>query len=370
MRERGEQLISGEGAFAFIVDPMSGAKLIGRGAEVAGWFNTHAKRVTLRRVEAFRAALPDARVYAASTFDEAEHHAEELVKAPPRILFCGGGDGTVVALLNSLRTRGATAFPLIGLFKLGTGNGWPSAVGARRYEKELAGLPMLALEPPRRHFQLCEVEGKLCQFTGVGWDATLLNDYRRNLESRQQQLVAGGVASQLSRGLGGYLYSLFRITVPEEIGRAREGRTQLKVENLGEPALTFDSKKQRVLMPTTQAILYQGPMSIGAAGIEPYWGSKFMAFPHAQAVPGRMNFRVYDRHVLVGVNNMFNLWGGRELPGMHDWWVTGVRLHLSRPMPFQVGGDVMGTREVIDFMMARETVDLIDWAAVATGRRR
>ena len=343
---------------------MSGAPLIGRGGEVAGWFNTRARRVTEPRVDAFRAALPDARVYAASTFEEAEAHAQELVNSPPRILFCGGGDGTVVALLNSLRTQGATTFPLIGLFKLGTGNGWPSAVGARRYEKELVGLTRLSLEPPRRQFQLCEVEGKLCQFAGVGWDATLLNDYRRNLEARQQQLVAGGVASRLSKGLGGYLYSLFRITVPEEIGRAREGRTQLTVENLGEPALTFDAKRQRVLVPASQATLYAGPMSIGAAGIEPYWGSRFMAFPYAQAVPGRMNFRVYDRHVLEGVNNMFNLWGGRALRGMHDWWVTGVRLRLSRPMPFQVGGDVMGTREVIDFTMARETVELIDWAAV------
>ncbi len=340
---------------------MSG-QLLGRGAEVAAWFNTHAKRVTPARVDAFRKALPDARVYACSTFEEAEGFADEIVKAPPKILFCGGGDGTVVALLNALRKRGATKFPTIGLFKLGTGNGWPSAVGARKYEKELRRLPHLPLEPKTIHFQLCEVEGQLCQFCGVGWDATLLNDYRRNLKNRQAQLLAGGMAARMSKGLGGYLYSLFRITVPEELARAREGRgTVLKLENLGEPALTLDANKQQVLVPAEQKLLYEGPMSIGAAGIEPYWGSKFMAFPYALAVPGRMNFRVYDRHVLTGVNNMFNLWAGRELPGMHDWWVTGVRLHLSRPMPFQVGGDVMEEREVVDFRMAKETVDLVDW---------
>ena len=42
---------------------MSGEGL-GRGAQAAGWFNTHAKRVTAQRVDAFRAALPEARVYA------------------------------------------------------------------------------------------------------------------------------------------------------------------------------------------------------------------------------------------------------------------------------------------------------------------
>lgn len=335
---------------------------------MAAWFNTHARRVTAHRVDAFRSALPGARVYAASTFEEAKHHADELVKSPPRVLFCGGGDGTVVVLLNALRERGMTNFPLIGLFRLGTGNGWPSAVGARRYEKELRGLPTLPLAAPSKRFQLCEVEGKVCQFAGVGWDATLLNDYRRNLETRQQQLVGGGVSSRLSKGLGGYLYSLFRITVPEELARAREGRTRVKVENIGEPALTLDGQRHRVEVPASQTTLYEGPLSIGAAGIEPYWGAKFRAFPYALAVPGRMNFRVYDRPVLVGVNNMFKLWSGKELPGMQDWWVTGVRLHLSRPMPFQVGGDVMGTREVIDFKMAPETVDLVDWTAVAKGK--
>jgi hypothetical protein len=69
--------------------------------------------------------------------------------------------------------------------------------------------------------------------------------------------------------------------------------------------------------------------------------------------------------VLVGVNNMFKLWRGDELPGMHDWFVTKVRLHVSRPMPFQVGGDVVAPREVLDVALARETVDLVDWAAVS-----
>jgi diacylglycerol kinase family enzyme len=341
---------------------MSQVELIGTGAQVAGWFNTHAKRVTQLRVEAFRAALPEATVHACSTFDEAKAHADKLVKNPPKIIFCGGGDGTVVTLLNFLRERGMTKFPLIGLFKLGTGNGWPSAVGAHRYERELKRLPTMKLAPQTKLFQLCEVEGRVCQFAGVGWDATLLHDYKRNLEKRQSQLVAGGVAAALSKGVGGYLYSLFRLTVPDELARLRDGRTRLKLENIGEPALTFDGVGNIIPAPNGR-MLYEGPMSIGACGVEPYWGAKFMAFPHAYAVPGRLNFRVYDRHVLHGVNNMFKLWRGQELPGMYDWFVTGVRLHLSRPMPYQIGGDVVAPREVVDFTMAKETVELVDWSA-------
>ncbi len=346
---------------------MSEAELIGRGRQVAGWFNTHAKRVTQLRVDAFRTTLPEARVFAAGNFDDAKVHAEAIVKDPPKIIFCGGGDGTVVTLLNFLRDRGMKEFPLIGLFRLGTGNGWPSAVGARRYEKELRHLPTLRLAPKTHRFQLCEVEGRVCQFAGVGWDATLLHDYKRNLEKRQKQILAGGVAATLSKGVGGYLYSLFRLTVPDELARLRDGRTRLKLENIGEGAYTFDGRGKIIPAPNGQ-ILYEGPMSIACAGVEPYWGAKFMAFPHAYKVPGRINFRVYDRHVLIGVNNMFKLWRGQDLPGMYDWFVTGVRLHLSRPMPYQVGGDVVAPREVVDFTMAKETVDLVDWGAEAKAR--
>lgn len=334
---------------------------LGRGADCAGWFNTHAKRVTAARVAKFQQALPEARVYAASTFDDARKHADELVKHLPRVLFCGGGDGTVVTLLNLLRERGVTKFPIIGLFKLGTGNGWPSAVGARRYERQVAALSLLPSELPLHHYQLIEVEGRVCQFAGVGWDATLLHDYKRNLEKRENQLVAGSVASRMSKGVGGYLYSLFRLTVPGELKRAKSP-TVLKLENIGGPVKTFDAKRDRVEVPAAQKILYEGPMSIGACGVEPFWGAKFMAFPYAEAEPGRFNFRVYDRHVLTGVNNMFNLWQGRDLPGMHDWWVTRVRLHLSRPMPYQLGGDVAEQREVVDFTLAPQTVELIEWS--------
>lgn len=336
--------------------------VVGRGAECAGWFNTNAKRVTPKALEAFRQALPDARLYACSSYEQAERFADELVEDLPRILFCGGGDGTIVVLLNALKKRGVTKFPVIGLFKLGTGNGWPSAVNAHSYDRELERLPSLAIDPTTKRFHLCEVDGRICQFAGVGWDATLLDDYRKNLESRKQHLVAGGFQAKLSKGLGGYLYSLFRLTVPGELARAREGGVKLKLENIGEEALTLDPLRRRVPVPASQKILYEGPMSIGAAGTEPYWGSKFKAFPYALDAPGRMNFRVYDRHVLIGVNNMFHLWAGDPLPGMHDFWVTGVRLHLSKPMPYQMGGDVMETREVVDFKLAKETVDLIDWA--------
>ena len=61
---------------------------------------------------------------------------------------------------------------------------------------------------------------------------------------------------------------------------------------------------------------------------------------------------------------MVDLWRGTRVPGMHDFFVTALRISLSRPMPFQIGGDAVGAREQMDFTLAHETVDVLDWAAL------
>lgn len=337
-----------------------------KGAELAGWFNGRARKVTPARIEAFRRALPNATVYAPTSFEEARADAARLVKSRPRLVFCGGGDGTAVVVLNLLRDAGATDFPTLGLFKLGTGNGWPSAVGAVSYERTLPLLERLPKAPPTQRFDLIETEGRLSMFAGVGWDATLVRDYHSNLADARRTPIAGPLAGKLNEGVGGYLISLFTRTVPNELSQlVFTGRTRIRVEDRGGDALAL-VKGELVRAPSGK-LLYEGPVSVGAAATEPYWGAKFKAFPHARRVPGRLNFRVYDRPVYEGVANMVNLWRGTKVPGMHDWFVSAVRITLSRPMPFQIGGDVIGLREEMDFRVADETVELVDWAAL---RRR
>ena len=60
--------------------------------------------------------------------------------------------------------------------------------------------------------------------------------------------------------------------------------------------------------------------------------------------------RVYDRHALSAVANIPKLWRGEHpLRGMHDWFATHIRMTFSRPVPLQIGGDAVGTRQTIEF---------------------
>jgi len=335
--------------------------LVGRGRHVALWLNPNAKQVRPSVVEAFRRGLPEATLITARTMDEARERAKKLARTPPPLLLCGGGDGTAVTLVNLLRSEGVRQFPLMGFLRLGTGNGWPNATGAPSWRRSLAMLPSMPLPPPTRRFNLIEVEGRLCHFCGVGWDAMVLHDYHRTIRRRERQQVAPGLASRLSKSVLGYLYAVARRTVPRELGRTlSQGRPRATVTNAGPPAYQLD-RRGRLVLAGHGKQLFDGHVSILCAGTEPFWGGGFKAFPFSGAVPGTFSLRVYDRPVLEGVANSVNLWAGRRVRGMSDFFVSKVRVVFSRPMPFQVGGDVVGHRTTLELALAEETLEAVDW---------
>lgn len=338
--------------------------LVGRGRHVALWLNPNAKQVKPSVIEAFRRGLPEAALITARTLDEARERAKKLARTPPGLLLCGGGDGTAVTLVNLLRGEGVRQFPLMGFLRLGTGNGWPNATGAPTWRRALALLPSMPLPAPSKRFNLIEAEGRLCHFCGVGWDAMVLHDYHRTIRRRERQKVASGLAATLSKSVLGYLYAVARRTVPRELGRnLSQGRPRATLTNLGPHAFTLD--RRRRLVPAAHGKqLSDGYVSVLAAGTEPYWGGGFKAFPYCGAVPGTFNLRVYDRPVLEGVVNTVNFWTGRRVPGMHDFFVSRVRISFSRPMPFQVGGDVVGHRTTLELALAEETLDAVDWPSL------
>ncbi len=49
------------------------------------------------------------------------------------------------------------------------------------------------------------------------------------------------------------------------------------------------------------------------------------------------------------------------LPKMHDFFVERVRMDFDREVPFQMGGDVIGMRRSVEFDLAEESVQLVDW---------
>ncbi|MGE5049871.1 MAG: diacylglycerol/lipid kinase family protein [Deltaproteobacteria bacterium] len=333
------------------------------GTALAALLNGRARKVTPAVVRALRHALPGSTILVSGDFDQARRHVRQLIEERPGIVLSGGGDGAAMRLLNFWREEGGGELPILGVLRLGTGNGWARVVGAPEFFAHVRKLsPLRASMPPVQEFTLVEVEDHLCHFAGVGWDARILNDYQRNLDKRSSQLVGSRLASWLHKGFRGYLYSIARITIPEEWVRlTREGQARVVVENLGPEVFGLRGGEPVALPGATQ--LHEGPISVGAASTVPEWGYGLRAFPHARLKPGFINVRIYEGHVVDAVLNAPKLWRGMEVAGMHDWFATAVRMRFSRPMPFQIGGDAMGERSEIVLRAARETVRVVDWHA-------
>ncbi len=344
-------------------------ELIGAGRGLAVYLNGRAKAVTPKVVRALERALPEAQLLVCSDFEQARRHVQLMAEERPYAILVGGGDGTIARLLNELRRTWSGPLPTVGLLKLGTGNGWANAAGSVPFKKLVPLLPLLPRELPTSRFSLVEVEDTLCQFAGVGWDARILNDYLRNLDKRSSQLFMSSFSTRLHKGLGGYFYSLFRITVPEELMLLlRKGPARVTVENLGDEAFVLDATGQPVpwagFTGKDPRILYEGPISVGGAAAIEEWGFGLRSYPFARAKPGFLNLRVYDRPVTEAVPNIPRLYSGHfPQPGMHDFFAKRARMTFSRRMPFQIAGDGEGMRQSVEFRLAGHDVPIVDWKA-------
>jgi diacylglycerol kinase family enzyme len=326
--------------------------------------NLRARRGSESIGQLVRQFFPDARLALTRSLEEARAWIHDHLRPdPPSLLLAGGGDGTITGLLNELR-RQDLWLPAVGVLPLGTGNAWARVTGApKRPAEALQQLAQLGEQKPTplRPFNLVRVDGAVAPFAGTGWDAEMIADFRAQLESQPP-----GPLRQAHAGLRGYLSAMVTRTVPRHVFHSPP---TVSVYNLGEDALSVDAEGRPVPLPSggKGALLYRGPVGVAGAATTPEWGFGFRAFPFAQLAPGRMSVRVYSAGVLEATRNAFRLWRGyHPLPKMHDFLLTRVRMEFDREVPFQMAGDLLGTRREVEFEVADERVQLLDWQRLET----
>lgn len=329
--------------------------------------NLRARRGSESVARSCRAELPDARVLASRSLEEALGFARDLRESPPEVLLSAGGDGTAIALLNALRSPDAGARDrsfgsAFGVLPLGTGNGWARATGAPSWRAALANIGRAARRSgrvPVRRFDLVEVFGTIAHFAGTGWDAELIDDFHA------QKTGLGLLPTSARAGLGGYLQGLFTRTIPRHV--LTRDQVEVEIVNTGDDALGVDDEGRPYPLPGGEhgKVLYRGPASVCAAGTSPEWGFGFRAFPFAGLVSRRFCMRVYAGKAIEATMRMGKLWRGEHpMPKMHTWLLTRCNASFSRPVPFQIGGDRLGHKTDVDYALAEEQVDLVDWRAL------
>ncbi len=324
------------------------------GTGLAVLVNANAKRGGRRVAAQIARALPGASVRLTRSKEEITSWLRVL---PPRHgVFAAGGDGTAVALVNALArvTPADVPLPTMGVLPLGTGNGWAHALGAPKLHRCLELLAKSSSALPTHRAGLVEVEGTLAHFAGSGWDAMILDDFRRQVAATK------GPGRRLSKSVYGYLTATVLRTIPRVV---RFGNPRVIVENLGGEVYAVDPAGRPYRLDVKCGeILYDGPAGVAAVGTCPEFGYRFRAFPFAERLPGLMNVRIYARGAIRAATVMPWLWAGSHpLAGMHDWLVSHVRMTFSRPVPLQVGGDPFGERRTIEYRASSRPIAMVDW---------
>jgi diacylglycerol kinase family enzyme len=325
------------------------------GSGLAILVNAQAKRGGRRVAVQIAHALPGASVRLTKSTQEIDTWLRML--PPQQALLAAGGDGTAVALVNALArvTPDAEPFPPVGVLPLGTGNGWAHALGAPKLHRCLELLAKTGGPLPMRRCGLLEVEGTLAHFAGSGWDAMILEDYKRQLDASK------GPGRHFWKSVYGYVFATLLRTAPKAL---LFGNPNLVVENLGEEVFVVDreGKPRRIEGAGRGAVLYEGPAGLAAASTCAEFGYGFKAFPFAERMRGFISVRAYNRGVLGAIASTPLLWkGAHPLGGMHDWLATHVRMTFSRPVALQIGGDAHGLRRIIEFRAADREISMVDW---------
>lgn len=292
-------------------------------------------------------------LYLTDDFRQAERTVDQLLDADYDAIFTGGGDGTIVYLLNAIEERIRAGrlerahAPPVGVLRMGTGNAIANHVGAGTPIEDLralrAGAPLLVHD-----VDMISAGDGLTPFAGFGWDADILNDYE-DLKDLVRDTALEGYAT----GVGGYFASVFSRTIPRVV---QQKPTRMTVTNLGERAMRVDYAGNILEEFGPDEVLYEGSAQvIGTASI-PYWGFKIRMFPHATDYPGMAQMRCYHGTVGWIVRHLPRFWKGQfNEVDIEDFVYSALRVELhDHPLPYQVAGDAAGVERCVEWRVRDE----------------
>lgn len=310
-------------------------------------------------------------LYVTQTIEQSDRSLDEIIEKRYQLVFCGGGDGTAMRVMEQMRLKvdqhnqagGDYQMPKFGLLKLGTGNGWAGYLG---YPSKVR--PIWAIrrnhdisEMNFENFNLIESEKRVFHFGGFGVDGLIINDY---LSIKKH--FTKGFFWWLANSLFGYLFAITMRTIPTAVFKGIECRAKI-INDSDDPIYKITVKGGAKELPVGRGeTIFEGLTKIIGFSTTCNYGFKFKLYPFAQEKKGYMQLRLANPSVPLILGNIHKIWTGTwDNPELHDFLVKKVRIELDREMPLQLGGDPEGYRDRIEVAVSDFTVDLLDFRKAA-----
>ncbi|MEW5853295.1 MAG: diacylglycerol kinase family protein [Myxococcota bacterium] len=328
-------------------------------ARTALILNANAKHVTARKARQLAQLCEADHVYVSRSLEDAERVARTVVERGYDRVLSGGGDGTLVQVLNSIcalrdAVKPGGPYPQVGVLKLGTGNAVAAILGAEKPEDDLLKL----MSEPRLPTVPLELihspqDGLDFPFAGIGYDGEILNDYNWVKEH-----MRGPVVDDLMHSVLGYFTALFSRTLPRKL--SEKGPPKVRITTRGKAIFRDPNAGDAMREIPAGSVLYEGPAAMVSVGTVPFYGFNFRIFPFAQDVPGMMQLRVVATSPWTILRNLPAIWRGEYRdPEVYDFHVEDIVVEGESALPFQIAGDAKGHRDRLEFVMSRRRIDLV-----------
>ena len=339
-----------------------GARAPQTAQRVAVVLNGNAKRVTDGVRRSFQEVVPAQDFYFSNSLEQAELIAETIIARRYDTVLAGGGDGTIVNIMNSLIAASERAsvgmyrpsLPDIGILRLGTGNGLGYATNAGNPIEDTRSV--LAGRAPRaRPLQLMEDTGTqtVFPFASVGYDAQLLNDYVKVC----QMSGNNAMSEKLMKSVAGYFVALGTRTIPQQLFNESP---ELRVIAEGRCS-RIDPETDEEIPLDAGSLLFEGAARCVAMGTIPYYGYKMKVFPFAERRSDRFHLRVSTASISYILSHLPGIWtGALRSDKFLDFLVEGVHIESQSELPYQVGGDAAGYRKEVDIRLSERSFRVLD----------
>jgi len=328
---------------------------------VAVVVNGNARGVTDDLVKILDQIVENGDLFVSRSMVEGRDIARSIAERGYRTVLTGGGDGTFVQMVSWIvkicEAKQQTP-PRFGLLKLGTGNALAWVLGAKYKGGKgiVADLSRLRMDKGSKPIRLIEVEDLLTPFAGLGADAIALTHHVRvrDFFERTKPL------RPLSTGTVTYTTSLLAWTAPEI---ALSQSSNVEIINEGESAFRIGNDREPESKPIEKGeLIYRGKMRIVAFSTIPYWGFGARIFPYSNKHEDRFSLRIANIGPLRAFTNIRSIWKGTyQNEHLHDFLVDKVSIRCETPTHFQVGGDVLGRRTVVQAELSKRPIGIVDY---------
>lgn len=315
--------------------------------------NANAGRVTNTLVREIRAAVDEPeQVHLTKSPEHAQEVLRSCLHSGVRTVFAGGGDGTIVGVINTLRKLKAREQTAIGMLRLGTGNALTRWIGNESPIDDLKQWQQGTLHK-LVYLPMIEAEGDAFPFAGAGADAAILNDY-----NELKKTASGRWWQPAAHGIVGYMVAGMLKTLPRYL---RRPKVKVEVINLGAPAQRIGKAGALIGPPIPSGdVIYRGTCTLIGAATTPLLGYGMRFFPFAGERTDRFHLRIADTSPIQSARLLPAAFRGDSgIDKVHDFHAERIRVRFQDALPYQYAGEARGYRRELLFGLSSRPTPLL-----------